>query len=92
VYDPTGAINVTQLYSKRLDSLDGKTICMISDGMWQADRTFPLIKQLLQKQFPTANLIPFDKFTVGTMQIQYAGIGAELKKAGCDAAIVGNAG
>lgn len=92
VYDPTGAINVTQLYSKRLDSLNGKTICEIADDNWQDVRTFPVIRELIMKQFPTAKIIPYDKFTHGTRNIQYPGIADEVKKAKCDAVILGNAG
>jgi hypothetical protein len=92
VYDPTGAINVTQLYSKRLDALDGKTICEISDVNWQDDRTFPVIRELLKNQFPTVNIITYDNFTSGTKNIQYPGIADEVKKAGCDGVILGNAG
>ncbi len=92
VYDPTGAINVTQLYSKRLDTLAGKTICEIADDNWQDVRTFPVIRELIAKQFPTAKVIPFDKFTHGTKNIQYPGIVDEIKKMGCDAVILGNAG
>ena len=92
VYDPSGAINVTQLLAKRLDTLDGKTICELSDGMWQYDRTFALINQLLQKQFPTIKIIDYTHFTMGITQIQYPGIAADIQKAGCDAVIVGNAG
>ncbi len=62
VYDPTGSIQVTQLNAKRLDTLAGKTICQLSDGMWQDSRTFPVITELLQKQFPTAKIIPFTEF------------------------------
>jgi hypothetical protein len=93
VYDPTGAIEVTQLFSARLDALEGKTICEVSDALWQDDRTFPAIRELLQNMYPTAKIITYDNFTSGTQQISGAeGIGEELKAAGCDAAIVGNAG
>jgi hypothetical protein len=62
VYDPTGSIQVTQLNAPRLDTLAGKTICQLGDGMWQDSRTFPLIAELLQKQFPTAKIIPYTEF------------------------------
>ncbi len=92
VYDPTGAINVTQLYAKRLDSLDGKVICEIADDNWQDERTFPAIEELIKKQYPTAKIITWDKFTHGTKNIQYPGIVDEVKKAGGNAVLLGNAG
>ena len=61
VYDPTGAIEVTQLFARRLDDLNGKTVCEVSDGMWEDQRTFALIGQLLQRQFPTAKIIPYSE-------------------------------
>jgi len=93
LYDPTGAIEVSKLFTPRLDTLAGKTICEVSDDMWQAQRTFPLIRQLLQKQFPTAKIIPYTEFPHGSGTIAGdAEIGNKLKAAGCQAAIVGNAG
>ncbi len=79
VYDPTGAINVSQLYAKRLDTLAGKTICEIADDNWQDVRTFPVIRELIMKQYPTAKIITYDKFTHGTKNIQYPGIVDEVK-------------
>jgi len=91
--DPTGALEVTQLFSARLDDLAGKTICEVSNSSWEAARTFPLIRELLQKQFPTAKIIPYTEFTMGSNQIgNDLELGNKLKAAGCQAAIVGNAG
>ena len=54
VFDPTGASEVTEVHAPRLDTLDGKTICEISqepDGQsWEARRTFPFIRELLKKR------------------------------------------
>jgi len=92
VYDPSGAVSVTQLFAKRLDTLDGKTICELSDGMWQYDRTFDLINQLLKKQFPTVKIIDYKNFAQGITQVQDSSVTDAVKKAKCDAVIVGNAG
>jgi len=94
LYDPTGAIEVSQLFSARLDTLEGKTICEVSNRSWQADRTFALIRELLQKQFPTAKFITYDQFPSGTAAItdEKTKIGELLQAAGCQAAITGNAG
>jgi ABC-type amino acid transport substrate-binding protein len=93
VFDPTGAIEVSQLFTARLADLNGKTICEASNGSWESDRTFPVIRQLLQKQFPTAKIITFDKFTaVSGGGADVPTLGDEMKKQGCQAAIVGNAG
>ncbi len=92
VYDPTGAIEVTQLHAPRLPDLHGKTICEVSNAGWEAHRTFPLIRELLQQQFPTAKIIPFTEFPSGTNEIQTKKTIDALKKVKCDAVITGNAG
>ncbi len=91
VYDPTGAFEVTQLFAPRLDDLNGKTICEISDNLWETQRTFPLIRGLLQKQFPTMKVIPYDKLPEATTDAA-SKLGEAVKAAGCQGVIVGNAG
>ena len=92
VSDPAGAFEITQRFSPRLTDLNGKTICEITNGSWEGDRTFPRIRQLLQRQFPTAKLVPFDQFPVLDTKVDISGLEDAVKKAGCQAAIVGNAG
>lgn len=94
VYNPTGSFRVTQTFVPRLDTLDGKTIAFVSNDSWEADRTFPLIQQLLQERYPTATIITSDNFSHGTDRITVAnsGLGEQLLEAGAQAAIVGNAG
>lgn len=97
VFDPTGAIEVTQLHAVRLDTLEGKTICELSNESWQYDRTFPLIRELLQKQFPTATFIPYTELPngkegAGVYDIDSQAAVDAVIAAGCDAVIAGNAG
>jgi hypothetical protein len=92
VYDPTGSVEVSLLFAPRLDTVEGKVICEVSNGGWEAGRMFPLIRELLQKQFPTAEFIPYTEFPVGIFDIDIAEIGEMAKEKGCEAAIVGNAG
>jgi hypothetical protein len=92
VYDPTGAIEVTQLHARRLDDLNGRTICELSNGSWEDNRTFPVIRELLQRQFSTAKIVPYTEFPVGNVQIDVDTTADLVKKKGCQAAIVGNAG
>ena len=76
VYDPCGAIRVTELHARRLDTLAGKTICEVSNGSWEDDRTFPVIRELLKKAYPTAKFIPYPEFPVGTTPIPAPAINA----------------
>jgi len=88
--NPTGAIEISNLFAPRLANLSGKTICELSDGLWEDYRTFPLIRQLLQKRFPDVKIIPYIDLPVGTPNIDVDGIGDIVKKKGCQAVIVGN--
>ena len=93
LYDPTGATEITQLHAPRLDTLEGKTICELWNGDFEGNRTFPLIEELLKKQFPTAKFIPYTEFPVGRLQISdVKNIGKIVKEMGCDAVITGNGG
>jgi hypothetical protein len=101
LYNPTGAAEVTQLFAPRIDTLAGKTICEVSNDAWESNRTFPLIRELLQKMYPTAKFIPYTEFsptiTGATGSPTYGGIdddktAAFVKAKGCQAVIVGNAG
>ena len=94
VYDPTGSIEITQVYAPRLDSLEGKTIAFISDDAWEDDRTFDLIKDLFAEKYPTTTILMQDNFPHGIDSItrENNGIPELLKEQNVDAAIVGNAG
>lgn len=92
VFNPCGLVGTTSPHAPRLSELNGKTICEVSNGSWEDDRIFPLIRGLLQKQFPTAKFIPYTEFPVGSDQIDIDEIGRIVKDRGCQAAIVGNAG
>ncbi len=92
VYNPTGAFEVSQTFAPRVADLNGKTICFVTNGSWEASRTDPLILSLLQKQYPTAKFISDDKFPKLSTVQDTPGVEDAVTKAGCQAAIVGNAG
>lgn len=91
VYDPSGAIEVTQTFAPRIVDLNGKTICELSNNSWQAHRTFPAIRELLQQKYPTAKIVPFTEFPQGNTGIDDEKTADLVKKKGCQAVIVGNA-
>lgn len=90
VYDPTGAMEITETFAPRLADLNGKTICEVW-AAWQANRTFPVIEEALKKQFPTAKFVRFTEFGGGRAEGTEADIDL-LVKTGCDGVITGNAG
>ncbi len=95
VFNPTGSIEVTNLHSPRLDGLEGKTICEITNGNYNFDNTFPRLRQVLKNMYATATIIPYTEFdTLANVvdEKSMAGILKQLEEAGCDGVIVGNAG
>jgi len=91
VLNPVAAKQLGELHAPRLKDLNGKTICELSTAAWEARRTFPFIREQLQKQFPTMKIIPYTEFPLGTINIDVADIGETLRKKGCQAVITGNA-
>ncbi len=92
VLDPSGAFEVTTLNAKRLAALDGKTIAFLSDDEWQSWRTFPLLADLLKKQFPTIKIIDWKEYPRdGDHGYPDFSKHPDLLN-GVDAAILGNAG
>ena len=94
VYDPTGAIEITHLFTPRLDTLAGKTIAFISDDSWEDRRMFADIRPLLESMYEGISFIHEDEFIhgIGAITVANNGIPEVAKSKGADAAIVGNAG
>ena len=90
VYEPTGTVQMAELHAPRLHNLNGKTICELSDLRWEDYRTFPRIRELLQKRFPDAMLIPYTEFP-SIYGVKPEVLSKAIKEKGCDCAIVGNA-
>jgi len=90
-FDPSGVIEVTVPHAKRLASLKGKRIGFVSNEQWQAYRMLPLLKGLMEKDFPGIQVLPIDAFPQGNALIGNDETAAAVKKSGVDAVIVGNA-
>ena len=98
VYKPTGAIEVRQTFASRLPDLHGKTICELSNGAFEASRTFAYMREVLKSRFPTAKFVPYTEFPHGhgskgggSYAIDDDGIVEMVKLRGCQAVITGNA-
>ena len=91
VHDPTGAIEISQLFAPRPVDLQGKTICELWNGLWEGERMFPIIREQLLRQFPTAKIIPYGEFPIGSASIDVDDIGDLIKRKGGQAVILGNA-
>jgi len=81
----------------RLDTLEGKTICMVSNGLFKHEVTFPVIEDLLKKKYPTAKVIPYTEMPLshspGDLSSKATtSLMAAMKEKGCNAVIGGNGG
>jgi hypothetical protein len=90
-HDPSGAIDVTQRHARRIATLSGKRIGFVSNEQWQAYRMLPLLKSLLETDFPGIDVMPIDAFPQGNAVIGSEETAALVKASGVDAVIIGNA-
>jgi len=100
VVRPTGDLVYSMIIqAPRLDTLEDKTICMVSNGGFKSHVTFPVIEKLLRQQYPNLKLIqPADMPrsqkppAVGAKDRATDAMIAALKQKGCQALISGNGG
>ena len=101
VVSPIGESPVKMItMSPRLDTLDGKTICLSTNRLFKYEVTFPVIEQLLKEKYPNSKVIPFNEFRVignqdlaGDARVKaLQELGAQFLKRGCQAVISGNGG
>lgn len=100
VVRPTGDVvhpMITQ--APRLDTLEGKTICMTSNQGFKAHVTFPVIEKLLRQKYPNLKIIPPEDMpravkppAEGAKDPATDAMTAALKQKGCQAVISGNGG
>ena len=72
-------------------ALAGKRIGFVSNEQWQAYRMLPLLKTLLETDFPGIEVLPIDAFPQGNAVIGSEETAALVKASGVDAVIIGNA-
>jgi hypothetical protein len=97
VVSPVGLDAVTHSSgAPRLESFADKTIGEIWNGVFKGDQTFPMIRELLQKKFPSIKIIPYTEFPHNTgsdnptQQRENARrVAIMAKEKGCDAVITG---
>jgi len=82
----------------RLNTLAGKTVCLIWNHTFKSDITLPAIGEALKKKYPDIKIIPYTEMDAavraagGTGPWSPAIMQSVLKKKGCDAVISGNGG
>jgi hypothetical protein len=98
VFNPLSDIAVTGGNAARLDTLNGKTICEVyTTGDYGGDRTFPVIRELLQKRFPDVKIVPYTEFAVGQPKANprwgpLDKVAEILGEKECDGVLLGNGG
>ena len=90
-YNPSGTLEMTQRHAPRLASLEGRRIGFVRNELWQAHRMLPMLKEMLEADFPGVEVLPLDAFPQGNAVIDTDEIAALVKKSGADAVIIGNA-
>ena len=90
-HDPSGAIEVKQPHAPRVSGLAGARVGFVSNEQWQAYRMLPLLKKLLEADFPGIEVLPIDAFPQGNAVIGSEETAALVKASGVDAVIIGNA-
>ncbi len=90
-HDPSGTLEITQPHAPRLATLEGKRIGFVSNEQWQAYRMLPMLKEMLEADFPGIEVLPVDTFPQGNALIGNEETAALVKKSGLDAVIVANA-
>src|SRR5271170_4166057 len=90
-YDPSGCLEITQRYAARLPTLDGKRIGILSNAQWQAERTLPMLKTLMEADFPGVEVLPIDAFPQGEHAVGADSTIRQVHESGVDGMIIGNA-
>jgi len=100
VVSPLGEETLEEItMAPRLNSLDGKTICLVANGSFKSNVTLSVIEKLLSKKYPTAKLIPYTEMprsfkapAPGTTTSERIALETAFREKGCDAVISGNGG
>jgi hypothetical protein len=90
-HDPSGALDKATPHAARLNSLAGKRIGLLSNGQWQAYRMLPMLKTMLEADFPGIEVLSEDNFPQGNAFIGNEDVAQQVRDSGVDAVIIGNA-
>jgi hypothetical protein len=87
VFDPSGTSEVSVAFARRLDTLEGKKIGLLSNGMWRADPALSVVASRLKEQYPSATLVHI----AAPERVQSEEVIAAIARERFDAVVVGNA-
>ena len=100
VVSPIGESTVKMTtMAPRMDTLAGKTVCMVWNNAFKSDVTLPAIGEALKKQYPGGKIIPYTDMPnaflpepPGAPREKSYALQAVFKEKGCNAVISGNGG
>ncbi len=90
-YDPSGNLEITQKHAPRLGNLNGKRIGILTNEQWQAERTLPLLKTIMEADFPNIEILPIGTFPGGEHAVGADSTIQQVQESGVDGMIIGNA-
>lgn len=91
IFDPTGAMEVSQLHAPRLADLNGKTVCELANAHWEDYRILQEIREQLTRRYPDIRIIPYTEFPYG-YEIDDEDVAAMVRRKGAHAVILASAG
>ena len=98
VLSPIGkSVEKERAKASRLDTLEGKTVCEIWNGMFKGDVVFGIVDKMLKERYPGVKIITYSNFpetNFNAMAQERQGqtleaVREELVKNRCDALITG---
>lgn len=94
VVSPLGRpAHIGRSLAARLDTLEGKTIGELWNGMFYGDVMFPILREVLSKRYRGVKFVPYSTFGSthsATEARDIAALPGKLVLHGCDAVISGN--
>jgi hypothetical protein len=93
VISPLGETTVKMIQmAPRLDTLSGKTVCMVSNSAFKVNITMPAIAKELQAKYPGVKVVPYTEMATAYSGSNWEAMPGQFKAKGCDAVISGNGG
>lgn len=94
VYDPTGNVEITQTHAPRLDTIEGKTIALVINDVWESDRIAERLQTLFASRYPSVTVLGPENFIHGSeyLTMDNNGLYEQVSAAGVDAVIIMAAG
>ena len=93
VISPLGETTVKMIdMARRLDTLNNKTVCLVSNSAFKVNITMPAIAKALQENYPGVKVVPYSELPSAYSGSNWHAMGAQFKAKGCDAVISGNGG